>query len=314
MSDYRVDVKVRNNNILRYMEQMGYRNVNHFCTVNKMSPQTVGALVNLKHPAMKHDRLTPTAQKLIDILKCTEQELWTEAQMYSELDSNIRSMELDEVEVMQLMRPTQEQVLLEHELEFAVHKVLETLTPREEKVISMRMGIGEYGPEKWTLAEIAADFECTVERIRQIETKTLRKLRHPSRSKHLKAFVVSPDLASRYDEDRLEEDKRIKEEQFQRMVEKTKREEEELAEKHKIRNAKLVEEGLLVHYAPNYGVVEEPMSSVEYATKYLPMDSRYLFRLRMLKWSDSDSKFDLIVLRNEHKKMFEEIGVYDEQP
>jgi len=65
-------------------------------------------------------------------------------------------------------------------------KVLATLTPREEKVLRMRFGIGEKSDH--TLEEVGQDFEVTRERIRQIEAKALRKLRHPSRAKKLTAF------------------------------------------------------------------------------------------------------------------------------
>ncbi|HBF12291.1 MAG TPA: RNA polymerase sigma factor RpoD [Deltaproteobacteria bacterium] len=65
--------------------------------------------------------------------------------------------------------------------------VLSTLTPREEKVLRMRFGIGERSDH--TLEEVGRDFSVTRERIRQIEAKALRKLRHPSRSKKLKSFV-----------------------------------------------------------------------------------------------------------------------------
>ena len=69
----------------------------------------------------------------------------------------------------------------------ATRKVLATLTPREERVLRLRFGIGQQHDH--TLEEVGQDFEVTRERIRQIEAKALRKLRHPSRSKRLKAFI-----------------------------------------------------------------------------------------------------------------------------
>jgi RNA polymerase primary sigma factor len=65
--------------------------------------------------------------------------------------------------------------------------VLHTLSPREEKVVKMRFGL-EDGSEH-TLEEVGRSFAVTRERIRQIEAKALRKLRHPARSRKLKAFL-----------------------------------------------------------------------------------------------------------------------------
>lgn len=65
--------------------------------------------------------------------------------------------------------------------------VLDTLTPREEKVLRLRYGIDDGRPR--TLEEVGKEFNVTRERIRQIEAKALRKLRHPSRSKKLKDFL-----------------------------------------------------------------------------------------------------------------------------
>src|ERR1041385_8658851 len=67
-------------------------------------------------------------------------------------------------------------------------EVLKTLTPREEKVIKMRFGL-EAGGSEHTLEEVGQHFAVTRERIRQIEAKALRKLRHPSRSHRLRAFL-----------------------------------------------------------------------------------------------------------------------------
>jgi RNA polymerase primary sigma factor len=66
-------------------------------------------------------------------------------------------------------------------------EVLESLTERETKVLKLRFGIGD--GRDHTLEEVGQQFEVTRERIRQIEAKALRKLRHPTRSKKLKSFV-----------------------------------------------------------------------------------------------------------------------------
>ena len=71
-----------------------------------------------------------------------------------------------------------------------LEKILSTLSQREERVIRLRFGIGDGCPR--TLEEVGAIFNVTRERIRQIEAKALRKLRHPSRSKKLRGYVNLP--------------------------------------------------------------------------------------------------------------------------
>ncbi len=80
-----------------------------------------------------------------------------------------------------------QEAILSANLAENTRKILGTLSPREEQVLKMRFGIGEKGNH--TLEEVGQDFAVTRERIRQIEAKALRKLRHPSRSRILKNFV-----------------------------------------------------------------------------------------------------------------------------
>jgi len=83
--------------------------------------------------------------------------------------------------------PCPQDAVLTNNLAENTLKVLATLSPREEQVLKMRFGIGERANH--TLEEVGHDFAVTRERIRQIEAKALRKLRHPSRSRILKNFV-----------------------------------------------------------------------------------------------------------------------------
>ncbi len=83
--------------------------------------------------------------------------------------------------------PSPQEALLDNNLTENTLRVLSTLSPREEQVLKMRFGIGERANH--TLEEVGQDFEVTRERIRQIEAKALRKLRHPSRSRMLKNFL-----------------------------------------------------------------------------------------------------------------------------
>jgi RNA polymerase primary sigma factor len=91
----------------------------------------------------------------------------------------------DFIEDTNAVSPTE--AVVNYNLAAQTRKVLATLAPREEKVLRMRFGIGEKSDH--TLEEVGQDFEVTRERIRQIEAKALRKLRHPSRAKKLKTFT-----------------------------------------------------------------------------------------------------------------------------
>jgi RNA polymerase primary sigma factor len=79
-----------------------------------------------------------------------------------------------------------DEVVSEHEKEKLVTEVLDKLTPRERRVLELRFGIG--GKSDHTLEELGQDFEISRERIRQIEAKALRKLRHPSLADALRDF------------------------------------------------------------------------------------------------------------------------------
>ena len=119
--------------------------------------------------------------KVRKVLKIAKEPISLETPIGEEEDSHLG----DFIEDKTILSPSE--AVINMNLADQTRKVLKTLTPREEKVLRMRFGIGEKSDH--TLEEVGQDFEVTRERIRQIEAKALRKLRHPSRSKRLKAFV-----------------------------------------------------------------------------------------------------------------------------
>jgi len=120
--------------------------------------------------------------KVRKVLKIAKEPISLETPIGEEEDSHLG----DFIEDKSVVSPAE--AVINMNLSEQTRKVLKTLTPREEKVLRMRFGIGEKSDH--TLEEVGQDFEVTRERIRQIEAKALRKLRHPSRSKQLKSFIV----------------------------------------------------------------------------------------------------------------------------
>jgi RNA polymerase primary sigma factor len=116
------------------------------------------------------------------ILKVTKKPISLETPIGEEEDSHLG----DFIEDKSVMSPTDSVVNVN--LSDQTRQVLATLTPREEKVLRMRFGIGEKSDH--TLEEVGRDFSVTRERIRQIEAKALRKLRHPTRSRHLREYLA----------------------------------------------------------------------------------------------------------------------------
>jgi len=120
-------------------------------------------------------------EKVRKVLKIAREPISLETPIGEEEDSHLG----DFIEDKKFMLPSEAAVNMN--LAEQTRKVLATLTPREEKVLRMRFGIGEKADH--TLEEVGQDFAVTRERIRQIEAKALRKLRHPTRSRKLKHFI-----------------------------------------------------------------------------------------------------------------------------
>ncbi len=126
-------------------------------------------------------RMDIPVSKVRKVLKIAQEPISLETPIGEEEDSHLG----DFIEDRGVVSPAEQ--VINTNLKEMTEAVLKTLTPREEKVIKMRFGVGD-GSEH-TLEEVGQNFAVTRERIRQIETKALRKLRHPSRSRKLKAFL-----------------------------------------------------------------------------------------------------------------------------
>ena len=154
--------------------------------------ETINKLVrNQRTFAQLHGR-EPTPEELAElmemplekvrrVLKIAKEPISLETPIGEEEDSNLGDFIKDE------KSESPSEAIERQNLRMQTKKVLSTLTPREEKVLCMRFGIGEKSDH--TLEEVGQVFEVTRERIRQIEAKALRKLRHPSRLKRLEDFT-----------------------------------------------------------------------------------------------------------------------------
>ena len=126
-------------------------------------------------------KLTMPLDKVRKVLKISKEPVSLETPVGDEEDSSLG----DFIEDTNALQPLD--FSIKSNLSESTTKILATLTPREERVLRMRFGIGMNTDH--TLEEVGLQFSVTRERIRQIEAKALRKLKHPSRSKHLKSFL-----------------------------------------------------------------------------------------------------------------------------
>ncbi len=129
------------------------------------------------------ERMDLPLDKVRRVLKIAKEPISLETPIGEEEDSSLG----DFIEDKGVVSPLE--AVIKGNLSDQTSRVLSSLTPREEKVLRMRFGIGEKSDH--TLEEVGQDFNVTRERIRQIEAKALRKLRHPSRAKRLKGFASS---------------------------------------------------------------------------------------------------------------------------
>jgi RNA polymerase primary sigma factor len=149
--------------------------------LNRVSRQMMQDIGREPTPDELSKELDMPEDKVRKVLKIAKEPISTETPIGDDEDSSLGDFIEDTVIESPLQNAT------EDSLHFATDDVLSSLTAREAKVLRMRFGIGMNTDH--TLEEVGKQFDVTRERIRQIEAKALRKLRHPSRSSHLKSFL-----------------------------------------------------------------------------------------------------------------------------
>lgn len=149
--------------------------------VSRYSRQMMQELGREPTPEEIADKLGMSADKVREIIKVGQDPVSLETPIGEEEDSHLGDFIPDDD------TPSPAEATSTNILREELEKQLHTLTPREEHVIKLRFGL--YDGRTRTLEEVGKEFDITRERIRQIEAKALRKLRHPSRARHLKGFM-----------------------------------------------------------------------------------------------------------------------------
>jgi RNA polymerase sigma factor (sigma-70 family) len=195
VKDYRIELKVKNNLLYTAIKDAGFDTVRAFSIASKISYQGICRLISMKdNPVVKTKEINrpfnDLVYKICNALRKFPEELFAQCHIDYEGKSSVVA-EVDAREVDAYLEMTRRLSLEDNSFDKEVFadqtrgllsEQLETLTPREKKIIEARFGMDK---EAVTLEDVAKHFNITRERVRQIEAKALRKLRHPSRSEHL---------------------------------------------------------------------------------------------------------------------------------
>jgi RNA polymerase sigma factor (sigma-70 family) len=181
--DYNVTVKVRNARILNALAKVDEKAGGKLAKKLGVPYAQMLDLINLKiEPVDKHGDWLPSVLKLAELTNTMPVELFSDAQYYP-LDVNVAQFEMGQEEVMQLLNdthvPDPSEAIEYKEMQQGIEDVLDSLTPREAEVLRLRFGIGY---NEHTMEEVGQVYGVSRERVRQLEAKALRKLRHPSRA------------------------------------------------------------------------------------------------------------------------------------
>jgi RNA polymerase sigma factor (sigma-70 family) len=190
--DYRIEVKVKNNKLLEKIEEAGYESVAAFCRACGLHQTAVGKFINMTQAPVNQltGEYSQSFMKMVDFLRCMPEDIFPKAQMQQAMKVNKVTTKADIGDVHSLTTslrtlalPPEEKMIFD-EAQASIQRAMETLTPREQRVLMLRFGFHD-GIEH-TFEDIAGQFGVSKDRIRQIQEKALRKMRHPNRAKEIR--------------------------------------------------------------------------------------------------------------------------------
>ena len=189
MKEYQIKVTVRNNLLLAAIESAGYKSQSDFAKEIGESPSSINSLFAMRTcPSNEHGEFSPVSNKIMEALGACPTDLWTLEQLTMRLTNNTAFKEINRQELIAILGKNDPDLIefesVEDEFSFTEQKekimeMINTLEPKQKKIMILRFGLD--GTDPHTLDELAKIFGLTRERIRQIEAKSLRKMRHPSR-------------------------------------------------------------------------------------------------------------------------------------
>jgi hypothetical protein len=191
VSDYRLDVKVRNNRILSRIEKLGYKSINHFCKENNISSSGILNVINFKDSLYLQDgTIRKPILEAASCLGCEPEDLFSEEQKYLELETNKTHKLLSDAELrfsLANMQQNDPVKLLEmDDFKNDLEEMLGTLKPREADILKKSFGV-EGDPKN--VAELAEEYGVSSSMITYIRDKALRKLSWSSPRERLKDYV-----------------------------------------------------------------------------------------------------------------------------
>jgi DNA-binding CsgD family transcriptional regulator len=195
MKEYRLEIKVRNNAVLKRIEELGYESLPAFCREHKLHYNVVNHIISFKAPFYgKRGNINGSIIKLANALQVLPDYIYPPERRGEPLQNNKYIAEVEKADLMQVSTslrmdamPVDDRKMLNDLAPTIRNVMLEALTPREHRLIDKRFGLTSGTPE--TLDEVGDQLNVSRERIRQMEAKALRKMKHPSRSRKLREYI-----------------------------------------------------------------------------------------------------------------------------